>query len=633
LATDPDREGEAISWHLAQTIGAKGKPVHRVVFHEITKNAISDAFKKPREIDMRLVDAQQARRVLDRLVGYSLSPLLRQKMSKRNLSAGRVQSVALRLIVEREREIDAFEEEEYWTIDAELVKRPARGKNAQFPARLQTVRGEKPGLESEAEATGIVRQLDGATYRVSDIRLRELQRNPAPPFTTSTLQQEASRKLGFNASRTMRVAQQLYEGLTLGAEGSVGLITYMRTDSTNLAASAVEEVRGYIGQRFGPEYVPEAPRVYKARAKGAQEAHEAVRPTSVQRTPDSVKGYLTSEQNRLYRLIWQRFVACQMASARIDQTTVEIGAGPNGDAPFVFRATGSITRFPGFISVYTESHDDGEEPEEDKTSLPELAVGEVLDLVRLVSEQHFTQPPPRYTEASLVKALEEHGIGRPSTYAPTIGTIQDRGYVQRNGRQLVPTELGKVVTDLLIQHFPEVLDVGFTAEMEDRLDEIASGEREWVGLIRDFHTPFASTLKAAERDMEPIELKPELAGIDCAVCGRPMYVKHGRFGKFIACSGFPSCRETRPLLQTIGVACPNCGSDLVQRSTKKGRQFFGCSRYPECDFSSWQRPVPDRCPVCGGLQVLKDRRHIRCTSCGRVAEYDVSEAPVGAAIG
>lgn len=620
LATDPDREGEAISWHLQATLKTDGKPVHRVVFHEITRDAIREAFRHPRSIDLQLVEAQQARRVLDRLVGYSLSPLLRQKVAKRNLSAGRVQSVALRLVVERERAIASFTPEEYWTLDAELAKRAGRGKQQTFRATLVQIRGEKAELHNESEARAIVDDLAGARYIVADVRQREVQRQPAAPFTTSTLQQEAARKLGFSATRTMRVAQQLYEGLPLGKEGEIGLITYMRTDSTNLAASAVAELRSYIAEKFGTAYLPEAPRVFRAKAKGAQEAHEAIRPTSVRREPEAVRPYLTSEQYRLYRLIWQRTVACQMAAARFDQTTAEIDAGRPGAArPYRFRATGSVLRFQGFIAVYTEGRDDGDEPEEKLRALPPLAAGEELALVQLLPEQHFTQPPPRYTEASLVKALEEHGIGRPSTYAPTLSTLQDRGYVQREGKQLRPTDLGVVVNDLLVKHFPDVVNVGFTADMEEKLDDIARGEQEWVRVVRSFYEPFAEDVARASREMERVALKPEEAGENCPACGSPMVIKHGRFGKFIACSAFPTCRETKPFRVTIGVSCPECGAELVERTSRRGRPFYGCSRYPECQFAIWQRPLPEPCPACGGMLVQRDKQRARCTKCGHTS--------------
>ena len=635
LATDPDREGEAISWHLVAALNLRDKPVHRVEFHEITADAIAEAFAHPREINADLVNAQQARRVLDRLVGYKLSPLLRLKMSKKGLSAGRVQSVAVRLLVEREREIKQFVPREYWSLEAELAKQAQKGaRRHTFTASLRSIRGEKADLANKEQTEAIVADLYGARYVVKEVRKRDLQRNPAAPFTTSTMQQEASRKLGFTAKRTMAVAQQLYEGLAIGAEGNVGLITYMRTDSTNLAASAVAETREYIRERYGEAFVPATPRVYKSRAKGAQEAHEAIRPTSVRREPDALRGYLTPEQFKLYNLIWQRMVACQMAPAQLETTTADIAAGRgDAEAPYVFRASGTVVKFAGFTKVYTEGRDEGDEADDRKDkenpTLPLLREGEELDLVRLIPEQHFTQPPPRYTEATLVKALEEHGIGRPSTYAPIMSTIQERGYVERVNKQLVPTELGFIVNDLLVKHFPAVVDVKFTAEMEEELDDIAQGERQWVGVLRDFYEPFAADLDKAEREMEAVELKPEPAGIDCDKCGRPMVIKHGRFGRFIACSGYPECRNTKPLAAPTGARCPECGGEIVERRTKRRRIFYGCSNYPQCTFAVWQRPVPEPCPACGGLMVANERKGPTCTKCGFNAG---SEAPTAAGV-
>ncbi len=634
LATDPDREGEAISWHLVSALNLKDKPVHRVEFHEITHDAIAAAFAHPREINTNLVNAQQARRVLDRLVGYKLSPLLRSKMSKKGLSAGRVQSVAVRLVVEREREIGQFQPREYWSLEAELAKRWQRGaRRATFNATLRLIKGEKAELNSEQETNAVVDDLNGCRYVVKEVRKRDVQRHPAAPFTTSTLQQEASRKLGYTAKRTMAVAQQLYEGLPLGDEGSVGLITYMRTDSTNLAASAVAEARDYIRERYGDAYLPESPRVYKSRAKGAQEAHEAIRPTSIRREPDAIRGYLSPEQYKLYTLIWQRMLACQMASAQLETTTADIAAGPgDGEPPYVFRATGTVVRFPGFTKVYTEGKDEGEEHEEreDKTTLPPLQEGEDLDLVRLVPEQHFTQPPPRYTEATLVKALEEHGIGRPSTYAPILSTIQERGYVERVNKQLIPTQLGFIVNDLLVRHFPDIVDVKFTAEMEEDLDEIAGGDREWVGVLREFYGTFAKDLDKAERQMESVNLKAEPAGIDCDKCGRPMVIKHGRYGRFIACTGYPECRNTKPLSAPTGAKCPQCGGEIVERRTKRRRTFYGCANYPKCTFAIWQRPAPEPCPNCGGLMIANEKKGPSCTKCGANAATEAP--PAGVAI-
>jgi DNA topoisomerase-1 len=621
LATDPDREGEAIAWHLATAIGADDKPMQRIEFHEITKEAIQRAVKAPRQIDLKRVDAQQARRVLDRLVGYNLSPLLWRKV-RRGLSAGRVQSVAVRLVVEREREIESFNPVEYWTVEAELAKKPARagrGKQATFRATLVQALGKKPELANQEDSRRVLADLEGADYRVVDVRVKEQTRAAAPPFTTSTLQQEAGRKLGFTAKRTMAVAQQLYEGLDVGSEGSVGLITYMRTDSTQIAESAIHEVRRYIEERYGAANLPESPRVYRTRSKLAQEAHEAIRPTSVFREPAAIKQHLTSDQLKLYDLIWKRFVACQMASARYEVTTVDVEAtGTQSKGDYLFRASGSLVVFPGFLALYREGRDDEEQDEDTQKALPDLAKGEDLQLVRLLSDQHFTQPPPRYSEATLVKALEEKGIGRPSTYAPTLSTIQERGYVERVGKQLRPTELGRVVNDLLVENFPEVIDVDFTANMEEKLDEVASGERPWVPVVREFYQPFHENLERAGESIERVKIEPEPTDELCEKCGRPMVIRMGRYGKFMGCSGFPECRNAKPLLKKIGVACPECGADLVERQTKTHRTFYGCSRYPECKWTSWQRPVPEPCPICGGLMVEAGKGGPRCIRCSPI---------------
>ncbi len=625
LATDPDREGEAIAWHLAVAIGADSKPIQRIEFHEITKEAIQRAVKAPRQIDMKRVDAQQARRVLDRLVGYNLSPLLWKKV-RRGLSAGRVQSVAVRMVVEREREIEGFNPIEYWTVEAELAKKLAkagRGKQTTFRTTLVQALGKKPELANQEDSRRVLTDLEGATYRVAEVRVKEQNRAPAAPFTTSTLQQEAGRKLGFTAKRTMAVAQQLYEGLDVGSEGSVGLITYMRTDSTQLAESAVQEARQFIQERYGPDNVPEGPRVYRTKSKLAQEAHEAIRPTSVFREPARMKQHLTSDQFKLYDLIWKRFVACQMASARYEVTTVDVAArGTRSNGNYLFRATGSLVVFPGFLAVYREGRDDEEQDEDTQKPLPELADGEDLDLVRLLSDQHFTQPPARYSEATLVKALEEKGIGRPSTYAPTLSTIQERGYVERVAKQLRPTELGRIVNDLLVENFPEVIDVDFTANMEEKLDEVASGERPWVPVIREFYQPFHADLEKAGESIERVKIEPEPTDELCEKCGRPMVIRMGRFGKFMGCSGFPECRNAKPLLKKIGVACPECGADLVERQTKAHRTFYGCSRYPECKWTSWQKPVPEPCPNCGGLMVEVGKGGPRCIRCSPVEAGD-----------
>jgi DNA topoisomerase-1 len=611
LATDPDREGEAIAWHLLEAADIPEDIARRVVFHEITQDAIAQAFAQPRGINMELVNAQQARRILDRLVGYKISPLLWDKVRGR-LSAGRVQTVALRLVVEREREIEAFIPEEYWSIEAELAKQDTRTHDPRptFVASLHRIRGEQFELKTGEEAQRIVKDLEDAAYVVGKVRQRQRRQRPASPFTTSTLQQRASRRMGFNARRTMRVAQQLYEGVDLGEGGHVGLITYMRTDSVAVSKQAQQEARRYIAGRFGKEYLPPKPPVYKTRSKSAQEAHEAIRPTSVMRQPHNIKKYLTRDQYRLYDLIWKRFVASQMADAVFDSTSVDINAGdPSGEMPYLFRATGSVLKFAGFLAVY------GRDPEDADRDLPPLSEGEDLDLIQLLPQQHFTQPPPRYSEATLVKALEEYGIGRPSTYAPIISTIQNRGYVETVDKRLKPTELGFVVNDLLIKHFPDIFDVTFTAQMEEELDQIASGEREWVPVLREFYAPFEKDLKRAEIEMEAVEVGNEPTGEMCPECGQPLIIRFGRYGKFIGCSGFPECRYTTPFLEKIGVTCPECGGDLVEKKTRKGRTFYGCSNYPECKFASWQRPLPQPCPNCQGLLVQKGKNKAQCLTC------------------
>ncbi|MEA3345162.1 MAG: type I DNA topoisomerase [Chloroflexota bacterium] len=611
LATDPDREGEAIAWHLLAAVDITKKQARRVVFHEITGAAIRKAFSHPRHIDMRLVNAQQARRILDRLVGYKISPLLWKKV-KGGLSAGRVQSVALRLVVEREREREAFVPQEYWTIEADLAKRDGEIplEERKFRAKLHRIRGEKVDLKNEIDTQKIVEELEGAAYTVGKVRKRKRRRRPRPPFTTSTMQRKASSQLHFNTRRTMRVAQQLYEGIELDGE-TVGLITYMRTDSTNVAESAQQEARDYVQRTHGEEFLPPQPPRYKTKAKGAQEAHEAIRPTSVWRTPSKIKRHLSRDQHRLYRLIWRRFVASQMAPALLETTSVDVLAGlSRGERPYLFRATGSMIKFPGWLVLFK----DDEDLREQESILPPLEKGEKVDLLELIPEQHFTQPPPRYSEATLVKALEEHGIGRPSTYAPIISTIQSRSYVERAGSRLRPTELGTVVCDLLVEHFPNVMDVSFTAQMEEDLDRIAAGEREWVSVLREFWGPFQSTLRKAERNMQEVDIN-QPTGEMCPRCGAPLLIKWGRYGKFIGCSNFPECRFTKPYLEKIGVQCPKCGGDIVKRKTRKGRTFYGCSNYPDCDFASWKRPLPTPCPECGGLLVKSGRDSAQCTVC------------------
>ena len=625
LATDPDREGEAIAWHLVAATEPQGKPVRRVVFHEITPDAVREAMEHPRDIDMDLVDAQQARRILDRIVGYGVSPLLWKKV-KRGLSAGRVQSAALRIVAEREREIIAFNPVEYWSLDALLAKRTGKAltKADQFKAALSRVADKKAELSTGEQTHSIIADLEGASYRVKSVTKRETQRRPSAPFTTSTLQQEASRKLSYQVRRTMSIAQELYEGINLGGE-TVGLITYMRTDSTNVSAVAQQAARTVISVKYGPQYVPSKPPVYAKKSKGAQEAHEAIRPTAPQRDPESVKAYLSPQQYKLYQMIWQRFLASQMAPAILDGTTVDIAAGPAatlGDKtpPYTFRATGSVMKFPGFTAVYTHGRDEGDKDELDEGALPLLAEGEDLDLRELLPDQHFTQPPPRFTEATLVKALEEQGIGRPSTYAPTIATIVARSYVTIDQRKLIPTELGFVVNDILVEHFPSVVDLGFTSKLEDELDEIATGDRAWVPTMREFYGPFSATLKQAETSIERVKLKDEPAGEDCDKCGRPMVIKIGRFGKFKACSGFPDCRNAQPLFERIGMTCPECNQgDIAERRSKKGRVFYGCTRYPDCSFVSWNKPIPTPCPKCGSPYMVEAGRkgQVKCPVCNQ----------------
>ncbi len=624
LATDPDREGEAIAWHLREVLDVDPENVHRVVFHEITDEAIERAFANPRRINMDLVDAQQGRRVLDRLVGYKLSPLLWRKVRSR-LSAGRVQSVALRLIVEREREIDAFEPEEYWTLEALLTPQAwdEAGERPQFKARLARIRGEEVSLGSEEALAPILADLEAALYEVAKSKQGQRRRNPSAPYTTSTLQQEASRKLGFTAKRTMRIAQQLYEGVDLGNGQPVGLITYMRTDSTHIAPQAQAEARDYIAERYGEGFLPSEPPVYKTRVKGAQEAHEAIRPTGVLRTPKSMKSYLKRDQYRLYDLIWRRFVASQMQPALYDTVSLEILAGKGAERPYLFRASGSALRFPGFLVLYEETKDEDANGE-NGSPVPFLPVGAVLNLLQLLPEQHFTQPPPRYTDASLIRTLEEYGIGRPSTYAPTLGTLQSRGYVMRESKRLHPTETGTLVNDLLVEHFPDLINVDFTAQMEQQLDEVAEGERAWVSLLHEFYGPFEVTLQKAEEAIPKID-QVEPVGRDCPECGEPLLIRWGRYGKFIGCSNFPQCRYTEPWLEKIGVTCPQCQGEVVIKRTKRGRVFYGCANWPACEFTSWKRPLPNPCPVCGGTLVQSNKDTALCLGCDESFKFEQGE--------
>lgn len=602
FAADPDREGEAISWHLMKALDIEESEPCRVEFHEITRNAVKEAFKKPRTIDKNRVDAQQARRVLDRLVGYNISPLLWKKINKKGLSAGRVQSVAIRLICDREQEIKSFVPEEYWSLTAELT--PGKKKEL-FQAKFRGKEKTKIKLPDEKKVKEIMEELREVNYIVSNIKKRERKRNPAPPFITSTLQQDAAKRLGFTVRKTMSLAQQLYEGINIKKEGTVGLITYIRTDSIQVSATAREEAKQYILNKYGKDYYPPKPRMFKSR-KGAQEAHEAIRPTSVFRDPQEIKDQLSRDQYRLYKLIWDRFVASQMSSAVFDIVTVDIKA-----FDYIFRASGSTLKFPGFLLLYNYPQ---EEKEED-TRLPELQEGQELKLLNLYPQQHFTQPPPRYTEASLVKTLEEMGIGRPSTYAPTIETVQARGYVIKEEKNLVPTELGQIVSELLKEFFPEIVDVEFTASMEEKLDLVEEGKTEWVEVIDNFYRPFQKTLQHAEREMEEVEIQDQESDEVCEKCGRNMVYKHGRFGKFLACPGFPECRNTKALLKETGVKCPLCQGDIVEKKTKKGRRFFGCSNYPRCEFVSWYRPVNEKCPQCGSILVEKKGRQRGVLEC------------------
>lgn len=613
LATDPDREGEAIAWHLLESADIDPKLAQRVVFHEITDTAVADAFAHPRGINMDLVDAQQARRVLDRLVGYNLSPLLWRKVRSR-LSAGRVQSVALRLVVEREREIQAFVPKEYWSIEAEFQP---EGLKETFIAKLAKIDTQDPVLENEAGVKPILEDMEKAPYVITKIKRGERKRAPTPPFTTSTLQQDASRRLGYTARRTMALAQQLYEGIDIGEGGSVGLITYMRTDSTNIADMAQSEARQFISERYGDSFLPAEPPKYKTKTRGAQEAHEAIRPTSTLRQPDIIKEYLNRDQFRLYQLIWQRFVASQMNPAIFDTLSVEV-TGKTPGHEYLLRASGSTVRFLGFLIVYEEVKDEDQAADEEngEARIPaDIAEGQNQRLVRLKPEQHFTQPPPRYSEATLVRTLEEYGIGRPSTYAPILGTIQQRGYVVRDGKRLTPTETGMLVNDLILEHFPEVLDYGFTAHMEEDLDRIATGEQNWVGTIREFYDPFSKLLAKAEAEMPEMNMGPEPIGRECPDCGHELVIRWGRYGKFISCSNFPECRHTEAWLEKIGVLCPKDKGEIVERKTRKGRTFYGCANYPNCDFTSWKQPIPTPCPECGGLLVIANKNFAQCLSC------------------
>jgi DNA topoisomerase I len=622
LATDPDREGEAIAWHLAELL--KLEEPKRIELHEITKEAALAAIKHPHRIDIDRVNAQQARRILDRLVGYKISPLLWAKV-RGGLSAGRVQSVAVRLIVDREREIQAFVPREYWSITA-LLSSPSEPALT-FPADLVLRGAEKIAVENQEQADTILHDLRGATYTVASIKQREVRRNAAPPFTTSTLQQEASRKLKLRVRRTMQIAQSLYEGVDLRAEGTVGLITYMRTDSTRISDHAREAAREYITQTYGQAY--HGGRAHKVR-EGAQDAHEAIRPTSVRHTPEAMAHVLKRDELRLYTLIWNRFVASQMSAAIFDQTTVDIQA-----AGYTFRATGSVVKFPGFTKIYEEGRDD--EKAESVTAsdgaagsskgvrLPKLETRQPVDLRKLDPKQHFTEPPPRYTEASLVKALEENRIGRPSTYSTIVETIQARGYVIQVERRFQPTEIGIAVNDLLAEHFPDIVDLNFTAQMEGDLDKVAEGGEDWVRILAQFYGPFERKLEEAEKKLPRLEIKDEPTDEVCPNCGRPMVIKTGRFGRFISCTGYPECKTTRAILKETGAKCPKDGGMIVERKSKKGRIFYGCANYPKCDFVSWDRVIAQPCPVCGAYVVAKTRRGgATVLECSANKDHDVT---------
>jgi len=677
FATDEDREGEAIAWHLEQIFKLPKEKVKRITFHEITKNAVLKSLENPRSIDLNMVNAQQSRRVLDRLVGYKLSPFLWKKVA-RGLSAGRVQSPALRLIVEREREIEKFKPQEYWTVIATLRKTKnqklvldkvegLKTKNLEFKAQLIKKDGKaipKLGIGTKNEADKILKDLEGAEYKVLKVERREVKKHPLPPFTTSTLQQTANSKLGFSAKQTMMLAQQLYEGLELEKGKSVGLITYMRTDSVKLSEKFLNEAKKFIEREFGKNYYPGEPRQFKTKSKTAQEAHEAIRPTNVNLEPENIRQYLNDQQFKLYQLIWQRALACQMKEALIDSTIVDIiTSKPNTqdlEPKYIFRSTGSVIKFDGFLRIYPMKTEEN--------ILPLLKVNELLNLIKLETIQHFTQPPPRYTEASLVKALEKYGIGRPSTYAPIISAIQDRNYVVKEERKLKPTEIGILVNDVLVKHFPKIVDFQFTAHMEKDLDKIARGKIDWVSVIREFYQPFIKNLKEKEEEISKKELTEEKAGEICPKCGSPMVIKlgrygkflacsnypkckftkllsssagsseppisepettnekcpkcgsylvikMGRYGKFLACSNYPKCKFTKPIIKSTGVKCPQCGKgEIIEKRTKRGRIFYGCSNYPQCKFALWSKPTGEKCPKCGSLLVYAKDDKVKCSN-------------------
>jgi DNA topoisomerase I, bacterial len=600
LATDPDREGEAISWHLAHILNMDAEKPCRIEFHEVTKKAVQSALKHPRPINMGLVDAQQARRVLDRIVGYKISPLLWAKV-KKGLSAGRVQSVATRMVVTREEEIEAFIPEEYWEVSAQALLQ--KGKKPQVRARLATLDGEKCQIVNQAQAENAKARIEKAKFIISAIKQGEKKKAPSAPFTTSGLQQEAGRKLGFTTQKTMQVVQSLYEGVDLAGEGTQGIVTYIRTDSVRVSEDALAAVREYIGKRFGADYLPEKPNEYKGR-KNAQDAHEAIRPTDIERTPESIKASLTRDQFNLYKLIYSCFLSSQMMPAVYDTMTAEL----TSDNGVGLRFYGEHKKFAGFTGVYEQSSDD-EQTDTSEMLLPILMQGEKVEISAVETKQFFTQPPSRYTEASLVRALEDKGIGRPSTYAPTITTIIARGYVSREKKRLYPTELGRMVTEMMEEYFTNIVDTEFTAGLENKLDEVEDGTVEWKAILRDFYPPFEKTLEAAESQIEKIEVKDEISDIPCDKCGAMMVYKMGRFGKFLACPNFPDCRNTKPILIYLDAPCPKCGARLMEKTSKKNRKFYGCEKYPECDFVSWDIPVKEKCPLCGTYMTQKRNKN------------------------
>ena len=592
LATDPDREGEAISWHLAHILGIDPDSACRVEFNEITEKTVKSAIKQPRAINQQLVDAQQARRMLDRLVGYKISPLLWVKI-KKGLSAGRVQSVATRMVVDREHEIETFEPEEYWHVSATL-----RSGAQRMEARLYALDGQRVQIDNAQQAEAARARIEQGGFTIKSVKRSERRKHPAPPFTTSNLQQEASRKLGFTTAKTMQIAQQLYEGVDIEGRGTLGLISYIRTDSVRLSEEAVAGAREMIAERYGAEFVPEKPNVYKGR-KSAQDAHEAIRPANLDLRPEDIKASLTRDQFNLYRLVYLRFVACQMADAVYETQQIEVASASG----VTLRCTGERMKFAGFTAVYEEGRD---EPEEETAGgMMDVQEGSEAKVEATDATQHFTQAPPRYTEASLVRALEEKGIGRPSTYAPTISTILARGYVMREKKQLFPTELGVMITDMMKEYFSDIVDIAFTAGMEEQLDDVEAGKRQWREVISEFYGPFEKTLEHAEQSIEKVEIKDEVSDVVCDQCGAMMVYKLGRFGRFLACPNFPACRNTKAIQVEIAAPCPKCGGKLLEKTSRKGRKFYGCERYPECDFVSWEMPVEQKCPKCGGYMVFK----------------------------